>query len=292
MTGFSTPTDEIVIYDVGANNGDDLPYYLKKADRVVAVEANPVLCKQIIARFPEAIEQGRLVVENCVLVCDEQAADVPFYIHRVFDLCSQFPQPQDIGAFDKVMLPAKSVATLFAEQGAPHFVKIDIEHYDEPILRAIFAAGYRPPFISAESHSIGVFAAMVALGGYDAFKLVEGSAVEDRYRAHAFVTRSGETAVHAFSAHSAGPYGDDADGEWMTGSEFFNLLAFAGLGWKDIHATNVHTANPDARADRTRNALRVIYLASPLKQGKLGASLMAARRLVARLRGRYPRARG
>jgi hypothetical protein len=30
-----------IIYDLGANNGDDIPYYLLKADTVVAVEANP-----------------------------------------------------------------------------------------------------------------------------------------------------------------------------------------------------------------------------------------------------------
>jgi hypothetical protein len=36
--------DRKVIHDIGANNGDDIPYYLKKADIVVAVEADPVLC--------------------------------------------------------------------------------------------------------------------------------------------------------------------------------------------------------------------------------------------------------
>ena len=32
-----------VIYDIGSNNGDDIPYYLMKCDKVVAVEANPLL---------------------------------------------------------------------------------------------------------------------------------------------------------------------------------------------------------------------------------------------------------
>lgn len=290
MTGFSTPTDEIVIYDVGANNGDDLPYYLKKADRVVAVEANPVLCAQIAVRFAEAIECGHLIVENCVLVSDGQAAEVPFFIHRVQDVLSQFPRPTNIAEFDEVVLPAKTVATLFAAQGSPHFVKIDIEHYDEQILRAIFSAGFRPPFISAESHSIGVFAALVALGGYDTFKLVEGSTVADRYRAHPFVNRAGETDVHSFPVHSAGPFGDDIDGEWMNASEFFKLLAFVGLGWKDIHATNIRIAN--AKVDVPRHAIRILYECSPFTPQRLGAPLMEARKLVARLRGRYPSGNG
>jgi FkbM family methyltransferase len=288
----SNPSDPIVIYDVGANNGDDLPYYLKKADRVVAVEANPLLCTQITARFAEAIEQGRLVVENCVLVSDGQACDVPFFIHCTNDVLSQFPRPDDIENFHEVRLPAKTVAALFAGYGPPHFIKIDIEHYDEEILRAIFAAGFRPPFLSAESHSIGVFSALVTLGGYDAFKLVEGSEVSDRCRAHPFVTRSGKTDVCSFPDHSAGPFGDDIHGDWMNASEFFRLLAFAGLGWKDIHATNVRLPKADAKVDPVRWAWRLIYESSPFTADKLGAPVIAARKQVARWRGSYPPAGG
>ena len=43
-----------VIYDFGANNGVDIPYYLLKADLVIAVEANPKLCAQIQDRFSNA----------------------------------------------------------------------------------------------------------------------------------------------------------------------------------------------------------------------------------------------
>jgi len=35
-----------IIYDFGANTGNDIPYYLKKADVVVAVEANPRFASQ------------------------------------------------------------------------------------------------------------------------------------------------------------------------------------------------------------------------------------------------------
>jgi hypothetical protein len=58
--------DRRVIYDFGSNNSDDIPYYLKKADLVVAVEANPALCNQIRSRFKIEISTGKLVVENCV----------------------------------------------------------------------------------------------------------------------------------------------------------------------------------------------------------------------------------
>ena len=61
------PSSGDVIYDFGANNGDDIAYYLRKPCRVVAVEANPALCRQIEERFAEAIASGRLVVLCCVI---------------------------------------------------------------------------------------------------------------------------------------------------------------------------------------------------------------------------------
>ncbi len=52
-----------IIYDFGANNGDDIPYYLKKAELVVAVEANPSLCQKIEERFLQRDPRG----EDCGL---------------------------------------------------------------------------------------------------------------------------------------------------------------------------------------------------------------------------------
>jgi predicted RNA methylase len=40
-----------IIYDFGANTGGSIPYYLKKADVVVAVEANPQLCAIMEDKF-------------------------------------------------------------------------------------------------------------------------------------------------------------------------------------------------------------------------------------------------
>jgi hypothetical protein len=47
-----------IIYDVGSNNGDDIPYYMMKAEVVVAIEANPVLCEGMRQRFAAEIQEG------------------------------------------------------------------------------------------------------------------------------------------------------------------------------------------------------------------------------------------
>lgn len=250
-------TKPTVIYDFGANNGDDIPYYLKKADRIVAVEANPVLATGIERRFAEAIAGGRLEVIAKVLTAGGEAPKVPFYVHRANHVLSQFPPPTNPAEFERIVLPSIPVAELIARCGPPHYVKIDIEHYDEAILRALFAAGIYPPFISAEAHSFEVFAALVALGGYRAFKLVDGITVPQRYRDHPIATGHGP-GRHTFPEHSAGPFGDDIAGPWLAPDAFMRLLAAEGFGWKDIHATSLHPADPSAGMDRDELGLTIV----------------------------------
>jgi FkbM family methyltransferase len=229
-----------VIYDFGANNGDDVDYYLLKADKVVAVEANPKLAGLIRERFAEPIAAGRLVVENCVLTVENSTDAVPFYVHRHNHVLSQFPRPPEARAaqFEAITLPARNVVEIIRQHGPPLYAKVDVEHYDQFILRSLFLNGIFPPYLSAESHSIEVFALMIALGGYEAFKLVDGRSVQTRYK-DAPIRVGSETRAYSFPEHSAGPFGEDIAGPWMSKDNFFRVLGFAGLGWKDIHASRV-----------------------------------------------------
>ena len=51
-----------IIYDFGSNNGCNLAYYLKKADKVVAVEANPLFVGPGVTVGHMAIVGARAVV--------------------------------------------------------------------------------------------------------------------------------------------------------------------------------------------------------------------------------------
>jgi FkbM family methyltransferase len=239
-----------VIYDIGANNGVDIPYYLLKSDVVVAVEANPILCELIKEKFKAEIQAKRLIVENCVITDEIESSAVDFYIHKSNHVLSQFPRPAPsrLMMFERVALPAKTVSDLIHSHGNPYYIKIDIEYYDAQVLRALFNLGIYPPFISAESHSIEVFALLVALGGYNAFKLVDGSSVSRVYSNRLIVSESERKKVNfSFPFHAAGPFGNDVDGSWMTADNFLRVLDLEGLGWKDIHATNLEHADPSAR---------------------------------------------
>lgn len=247
------PRSGKVIYDFGANNGDDLPYYLKKAELVVAVEANPMLCRRIEERFRSAIQEGRLRVENCVVVGEGSAPEVYFYLHKRHHVLGQFPEPDEsvIGDYDKVLLPSRPVMEILRKHGDPYYIKIDIERSEDAILRAIFRSGVRPPFISAELQSIQVFALLAGLGEYGAFKLVDGGTVAKKYK-NCSIAVDGGREIYSFPEHSAGPFGDDIAGEWMNADDLFDVLAKKKLGWKDIHATRLIQPDATSRVQRRR----------------------------------------
>lgn len=237
-----------IIYDLGSNNGDDIPYYLKKCDLIVAVEANPYLCSQIRMRFGSEISEGRLVVENKVISHMERNSEVSFYLHLKKNVQSQLPKPSlsEAANFEEIRLPSVTVPQLIKKWGDPYYIKIDLEHYDAPVLRSIFEAQIVPPYLSAESHSVDVFCLLVALGGYRSFKLVEGKTVHQKFSDLEIETNTGRQR-HSFPFHSAGPFGDDIPGPWFTADNFLTLLGTSGLGWKDIHVTTERHPNPNAR---------------------------------------------
>jgi FkbM family methyltransferase len=269
------------VYDLGANNGDDIPYYLLKSDVVVAVEANPTLCELINVKFKAEIQARRLVVENCIVTDETESSVADFYIHKSNHVLSQLPQPApaDLMMFKKVVLPAKAITELIDSHGNPYYIKIDIEHYDAQILRALFSAGVFPPFISAELHSIEVFALLVAQGGYNAFKLVDGGSVSRVYSNRLIICENEQKQVKfSFPFHAAGPFGNDVDGVWMTADNFLRVLALEGLGWKDIHATNLESAGLSTRI--SSYDLILGYIRREIKTKLLGMRASLRKRLT------------
>lgn len=234
-----------IIYDFGANKGDDIPYYLKRADLVVAVEADPDLCRIMQDRFAQQIKSGRVIVENYVITV-EALSEVTFYKHKRNHVLSQFPTPRGrhLRAFTEMLLPARRPLSIIAEHGPPHYIKIDVEHYDAAILQNLFAHGIRPPYISAESHSAEVFSLLAVQGGYRAFKLVEGRHVHRSANDILIQGDDGGLERFSFKRHAAGPFGEDIRGEWLTAENCKRLLAFRGLGWRDLHATNLRDPPP------------------------------------------------
>ena len=223
-----------IIYDLGSNNGDNIPYYLLKSDLVIAVEANPKLCEIIKKNFKKDIDNGKLVVENCIVTVLPDNEDRDFYLHRHHNVLSQFlaPNKSILDQYLQVKLRSRNIISIIKDYGEPYYIKIDLEHYDSYILKELLLRNIYPKYLSIESHSGEIIDIIIQNGKYKSFKLVDGSQVPKRYK-----NRIINNINYSFPIHSAGPFGNDIDGQWMEEKNFLFLLSVVGFGWKDSHCS-------------------------------------------------------
>jgi len=227
-----------IIYDFGMNNGDDLSYYLAKGTKVVGVEANRSLCDSVRAKYSKEVQAGQLVIENVVLSVDRDEGEVDFYIHKANHVLSQFPRPSDkrIDDFEETRVRQRLPSSLIWQHGEPHYIKLDIEHYDRIVLEELFSQEIYPRFISSEMHDVRVFQLMTN-AGYPYFNLVNGPDVSKQYRDVAFLDAHGTAQTFSFPSHSAGPFGADLRFPWLRTWQMNLLIWLVEPGWRDLHAS-------------------------------------------------------
>ena len=275
--------DQKIIYDLGANNGDDLPYYLEKAHKVIAVEALPERARGIRERFRAELNSGRLVVENVAVVDSSQhEGHIDIWIHHEDAKSTVVSPSTDVGLYTKSRVPAIAVTQLIEKHGDPYFIKVDLENYDATILKALFQGGIFPPFISSEGHDPSVFGLLVGMGNYNSFKFVRGRRVEREFRNFTFRNLSGESRTFSFPWGSAGPFGDDIPGPWLEKMSAFAHLRLLGSGWFDIHSSfeKGDAIEPRLSLDEILGTDLVEFLRPPLSRRlrKLRRLLRAVRR--------------
>ena len=232
-----------VIYDFGANTGSNIPYYLLKAETVVAVEANAHLVKDIEKRFASEIADGRLTVVNRAVTTKEGAVAgaAKFFTYQgkkeTGHVWSSLVRPlKRTEEYVEVEVELTHPAELFANFGAPHFVKIDLEHHDFAVMQDIIATGPLPPYLSVEAHDPRVLGLLLLEEQYQGFKMVRGSTVQKDFADLPITTDHG-TRRCSFPHHSAGPFGEDIPGDWLSRSSLVQQYGYHGPGWIDIHAT-------------------------------------------------------
>ena len=225
-----------IIYDFGAARGENIPYYLLRSDFIVAIEADPENCNFIKNKFKKEIEDKKLFLENCIVT--EKTEKNIFYKHLNNYLLGQFPKPNqslEIN-FKKLELVSKDVIQIIKTYGSPYFVKIDVEQYDEVILKRILSNNIKPNYISVEGTHPKMLDLLHNVGGYNSFKLVEGSDVEYLYRNSKIETGLTKK-KYSFTKNSAGPFGNDIYGNWISKENFSKLMEFKQYGWRDIHCS-------------------------------------------------------
>jgi len=226
-----------IIYDLGASVGENIPYYLIKSDLVIVVEANEMCCNIIKKKFWREIEDKKLIVENCI-ASDENTNTDEFYIHRTNYLLSQFPKPNNemINNFKSTKIIKKDIKNLIYNYGIPYYIKIDLEEYDDVILKRIFSSNIQPIYISAEATNQNVIELFIRNQNYNFFKLIEGQQVEFLYK-NMKLNVNNQIIRYSFPKNSAGPFGNDIPDDWIDKKIFFELMKIKKTGWFDIHAS-------------------------------------------------------
>ena len=166
-----------LIFDLGFHNGDDTAYYLTRGYRVLGVDANPAVMESGHGRFEKQIAEGRLVLRNVGVA--GTSSTLHFYVNEADSKLSSFDRSLAARHGDpclEVPVPCVTLLDLFQEHGVPHYLKVDLEGYDELCARALIGAAELPPFVSLELFMGDDVAILEALqsAGYSRFKLIHG----------------------------------------------------------------------------------------------------------------------
>lgn len=170
-----------LVYDIGANIGQDTDFYLKKGYDVIAVEADPSLADKLKKKFSFQIKAGFLTVLNIGIAGIR--GKIPFYVnkHNIWSsFCGklgsrivEFPDAT-LGGLDRVVdIECFTLVDIFKDHGVPFYLKVDIEGYGYEAIDFLRNTNILniPTYISTECYKIEFIDLLFDLG-YDKFKWV------------------------------------------------------------------------------------------------------------------------
>jgi len=238
------------IFDFGANKGQNLKYFLSKADRVCAVEAVPDFCGQISQEYIEEINCGRLILVNAFASKLTSNELIPFYqsIDRPGE--STYLKNKANKTSVQIMVPQISAAdivkNLISDEDTVEYVKIDTEGADLLVLNSLIENNIIPKYLSIEIHTIDVFNKVLSLNIYKSYRIEKAAKINVYFLKIPIVrvlkyliskfTRKNCSPI-TFSPISSGPYGDDLIGDWFNQIAIREYIKIKGLGAKDLHAS-------------------------------------------------------
>jgi FkbM family methyltransferase len=237
-----------LIYDLGANNGDDTWFYLAKGFKCVAVEADIGLCRSIESRFGDKINNGDLKVCNCAVA--DAAGETKFYVNEFSEWSStkQNSKATTRNSHVIVRVPTRTLSSLISQYGPAYYVKIDIEGAELAAINSLKdGAVPLPEFISFEMNTDRkqIIKDLSSLG-FSRFALVRQGG--EYLMNPGGITQEGEYVACKFKNSMSGCFGKDLREPWISEDEI-NLATNRAVsdmqerarlgqraGWYDIHA--------------------------------------------------------
>lgn len=166
-----------LIYDVGVHGGEDTAYYLARGYRVVAIEADPTLVQAAHERFAQHVASGRLTLLNFAV--GDVDGTAKFWIcptSRVWNSFEESIAARAGPGHYAIEVPVRRFSGVLKEHGVPHYLKIDIEGFDDRCLAGIDPQD-PPRYVSWEMSGPEEIPLAVSKG-YNAFKLVSQTRFE------------------------------------------------------------------------------------------------------------------
>jgi hypothetical protein len=241
----AVPTQLDFIFDFGANKGQNLTYYLLKAQTVVVVEANPILCEEINSTYRTFIQQKRLYVENRVIIDSpkENGKKTSFYVNLQKDVLSMkdylglsFKDWKEIQGIGEC---ASSIINRYLQvlEAKKIYCKFDLEGFDYRALQDVFHHNIYPDFVSVELQDKRIFKLILDCKMYKSFVIVDGKEFGTKIsKLHLKELKNQD--LFEFNLHSAGPMGTDIPKVWISKKLMRIVLFFTGEGWRDLHASS------------------------------------------------------
>jgi FkbM family methyltransferase len=242
--------EDRLILDIGANDGADTWYYLRKGFRVVAVEAIPDLAEGLRERLPAQISASRLIVVQKAITMAEGEVEITVNQDRTEWSSAHRASKALSGAHHQISVAAVTLAALIQDYGRPYYVKIDIEGGELDAVRSLgeLAPKMLPTFISVEINK-DIFEVLQLLWdlGFRQFQLVRQSS--DHLPSLPNPSREGLDYQCKFNSNMSGPFGLDLPSTAWLGlveiirrviEESQNMKSRAARGenpgWYDVHA--------------------------------------------------------
>lgn len=232
----------MLIYDIGANNGDDTDFYLRKGFRVVAIEPNPKHVAFMQRRFVKEIASGDAVIIGKAAL-DRQGV-MSLYVHDHDDWSTLTKNDRFTeGNHAVVSVDVVPLADLLRQYGNPYYVKIDIEGPEKEVVESMLGGGFRPRFVSVEINpQTPQILARLQGAGYTAFKVID-QALKCRV-SQPVLPSEGRFAETTFTGLMSGPFGEEAYGEWVSADLAMaytrEILSGRLRSWYDLHAKLDH----------------------------------------------------
>ena len=227
-----------IIFDIGCNEGQNIEYFLNKADYVVGIEANPFLINNIRKKFKKELRKKKLFLENIAL--SKKNTNSIFYINKKKNYLSQLEKPKNILDYKKIDIKTKITSQIIKKYLKKlklkniEFIKIDIETSSEKVFEDLLRNNILPKFLSIEAQSPKILE-LILKSPYKSFKFLNGKDIGTKLKKLNIIDKNMNKIKFDFKIHSAGPYGTDIPGRYYDKTSLVNYFINNGFGWKDVN---------------------------------------------------------